>query len=391
MKLRATELGGSFDLLAGYAPGGFAFEREGLGVSGIGVRRAAAADEVMEALDEISSGSEPAPVAVGALGWAGEGKLTIPAHAVVRRAPGPAWLLSLADDEPEWRGRALPGPPSEPFGDVQLRAEPEPANYARAVEEAVARISAGEARKVVLARSVLVEAGRELDPRALLARLRAVDPSCYAFAAPTEAGDLVGASPELLVARRGREVRANPLAGSAPRAGDPVADRASAEALLASAKDREEHRHVAEAVREVLEPLCDELAFPDEPEVIGTATVWHLSTPLRGVLREPAPSALDLARLLHPTPAVGGAPREAAAALLRELEPIERGAYAGPVGWVDGSGDGEWAIALRCAEIAGRTARLFAGAGIVAASEPELEVAETERKFRAFLDSLRWG
>lgn len=390
MKARVAELGRSFDLLAGYVPGGFAFERAGAGVAGLGIAREVESERVSEVLAGIDSPGPP-PVAVGALPFEGEGLLTIPAHAVVRREPGSAWLVSLADDDPEWRGRALPGAPSEPFGDVQLREQPSAETYASAVAEAVRRIGDGGVAKVVLARSLVVEAGRELDPRSLLARLRAVDPGCYAFAAPTPGGDLVGASPELLVQRRGREVRANPLAGSSPRAGEPGADRASAEALLASGKDREEHRHVAAAVREALAPLCEELEAPDEPEVLGTATVWHLSTPFRGVLREPAPSALELARLLHPTPAVGGAPRAAAAALLGELEPIDRGAYAGPVGWVDASGDGVWALALRCAEIAGRTARLFAGAGIVAGSEPDLEVAETDRKFRAFLDSLRWG
>ena len=256
-------------------------------------------------------------------------------------------------------------------------------------------IDAGAMRKVVLARTLEVDAGRELDPRQLLHRLRAVDPDAYTFAvaAGAEADDglLVGASPELLVSRRGREVRANPLAGSAPRAGDPDEDRANADALAADAKNLSEHAIVVEAVAAALDPLCDELTWDREPALLSTANVWHLSTRFRGVLREPAPSALDLVAVLHPTPAVCGDPAPVAGAAIRELEPFERGRYAGPVGWVDADGDGEWAIAIRCARLRADRATLFAGAGIVSASDPAAEVDETDRKFRAFLDSLRWG
>lgn len=201
----------------------------------------------------------------------------------------------------------------------------------------------------------------------------------------------MGASPELLVARHGREVEARPLAGSAPRFGDPEEDEASRSSLLSSDKDREEHAAVVEAVSAAMEPFCDELAFDALPRTVGTANVWHLATGFHGVLREPRASALELVAALHPTPAVCGTPLDAALATIRELERISRGCYAGPVGWMDADGNGEWAIALRCAELSGSTARLFAGAGIVAGSVPELELDETERKFRALLDSLRWG
>jgi isochorismate synthase len=201
----------------------------------------------------------------------------------------------------------------------------------------------------------------------------------------------VGASPELLVSRHGRDVRATPLAGSAQRFGDASRDRASGDKLFRSEKEREEHRVVVEDVAHVLGAFSDELDYPHEPELLGTANVWHLATPFRGRLHDPGVSVLELVAALHPTPAVCGTPREEAREALAELEPIDRGAYAGPVGWVDANGDGEWAIALRCAEITGKTARLFAGAGIVADSVPEAEVDETERKFRALLDALRWG
>jgi len=272
-----------------------------------------------------------------------------------------------------------------------LTPVPSAAFYEGAVAEAARRVRAGKLRKVVLARTIEVEAERALDPRRLAHRLRAVDPHAYTFIAPAGEGTLVGASPELLVSRHGVEVRANPLAGSAPRSGDPVEDRASAERLAASAKDREEHAVVVEAVAAVLGPACETLAWDPEPVVQETPNIWHLSTRFRGRLREPAPTALELALALHPTPAVGGSPREAALAALAQLEGFDRGSYAGPVGWVDASGNGEWAIALRCALLQGDHARLYAGAGIVGASDPAAELEETERKFGAFLDALRWG
>jgi isochorismate synthase len=202
---------------------------------------------------------------------------------------------------------------------------------------------------------------------------------------------LIGASPELLVSRRGHEIRSNPLAGSAPRSGDPDEDRANADALVRSAKDRDEHVAVVEAVAEVLGPFCRELTWDPEPVLFATANVWHLSTRFRGVLRDPPPNVMELVFALHPTPAVAGAPLGAAMRSIASLEPFERGAYAGPVGWVDAEGDGVWAIALRCAELRGERATLYAGAGIVADSDPAHEVEETERKFRAFLDALRWS
>ena len=226
----------------------------------------------------------------------------------------------------------------------------------------------------------------------LLKRLRAVEPDGYSFAVDIGEGrTLVGASPELLISRFGDEIRANPLAGSAPRAGDPSEDRRNAERLGTSPKDRQEHAIVVEDVFRALNPLCRELTYDRDPQLLATANVWHLSTRFRGVLKDPSVTSLDLARALHPTPAVCGEPRDEAMRTIRELEPVPRGAYAGAVGWMDATGDGVWALALRCAELNGSTARLFAGAGIVADSDPAAELDETERKFRAFLDSLRWG
>jgi isochorismate synthase len=411
---RASRLGPSFDLLANYQVGGFFFERSGLGVSGIGVAHTISieagperilrmsrmlADRLVDIRRDVNA---PAPVAVAAIPFGDDtaAEAAIPARAAVRRDAGETWqidvvaagLAPLDTPRERWTGRAIP---FAPFADMQLRPDPEPDDYAAAVEHATKRIRANEFQKVVLARSLIVDAERELDAKQLLWRLRAVDPDCYAFATlpfGTPPGAiLVGASPELLVSRHGRDVRATPLAGSAQRFGDASRDRASGDKLFRSEKEREEHRVVVEDVAHVLGAFCDELDHPHEPELLGTANVWHLATPFRGRLHDPGVSVLELVAALHPTPAVCGTPREEAREALAELEPIDRGAYAGPVGWVDANGDGEWAIALRCAEITGKTARLFAGAGIVADSVPEAEVDETERKFRALLDALRWG
>jgi isochorismate synthase len=409
-RVRASRIGASFDLLAALGGPGFLFERGGLGVGAaggggidIGAEPGARAvgDVGSAALRRLRSlegpASGPAPVAVGAFPFdVSEATLRIPARAVRRPQSGESWLIQVTADARD-PAPFVPRPvraahaPHEAFTDLQLTALPSADAYAEAVHDATERILAGDLRKVVLARQIVVAAGRNLDPRLLAARLRAVDPSAYTFVVPVSGGVLVGASPELLVAKEGTQVRSNPLAGSAARSGDPEEDRESGRSLEASAKDRDEHEIVVEAVAETLRPFCDELTWDPEPVLLPTANVWHLSTRFRGTLRDPPPHVLELVAALHPTPAVCGTPRSVARATIDEMEPFDRGGYAGPVGWIDAAGDGEWAIALRCAELAGDHATLFAGAGIVAGSEPAGEVDETERKFRAFLDSLRWG
>lgn len=413
---RAERRGPSFDLIAAYDPEGVFFERNGLGAAGAATAfrfvfgASAGPDPVPEMLertfaqisrDDTEPGSPPPLVFVSVpFDPSRAASIVLPARTVRRDRAGETWQLTILPVDrdievltPNERfvGRAAP---RAAFSGMQLRPVPAPDAYCRAVAEAARRIREGELRKVVLARTIEIAAGRRLDPTQLLWRLRAVDPDCYSFAFPT--GDqrprvLVGASPELLVSRRGLEVRAEPLAGSAPRSGDPGEDRTSGERLLASAKDREEHAIVVEAIEETLAPLCEDLGHDPEPVLHATANVWHLATRFRGRLREPAADALSLAIALHPTPAVCGTPRPVASRLIRELEPFERDGYAGPVGWVDADGDGVFALALRCAELRDDEARLFAGAGIVAGSDPALELDETERKFRALLDALRWS
>lgn len=250
-------------------------------------------------------------------------------------------------------------------------------HWLEAVAEAVTRIRDGRLEKVVLARDHAVWSRVPFDPRLLTRRLAERFPSCWTFLVD----GLVGATPELLVRRRGRSVESLVLAGSA--APGPEA----AEQLLRSKKDRGEHELAVRSVRDVLAGRCAALRVDDEPWLLELDNVQHLATRFTGTLDAPA-TALDLAAALHPTAAVGGVPTGVAVDTIRELEGMDRGRYGGPVGWVDGDGDGEFGIALRCAELSGARARLFAGAGIVADSLPEAELEETRLKLDAVLSAL---
>ncbi|MFF5078181.1 isochorismate synthase [Actinoplanes sp. NPDC000266] len=270
----------------------------------------------------------------------------------------------------------------------EIRAVPDPGRYTAAVAEAVRQINAGRYTKVVLARSLRADAPG-FDPAPVVRALAGRDPGGYTFGVDLGGGrTLFGASPELLVSRRGTLVTANPLAGSAARSGDPAEDARRAEALLRSEKDRHEHAVVASAVADGLRPYCSHLTVPSEPSLVRTATMWHLSTLITGTVADPAASALRLATALHPTPAVCGTPTAAARAAISELEPFDRGFYTGMVGWVDASGDGEWAVTIRCATADEDGLDLFAGAGVVAGSEPAAELAETTAKLGTMVAAL---
>jgi menaquinone-specific isochorismate synthase len=254
--------------------------------------------------------------------------------------------------------------------------------WREAVAAAVARIRAGELAKVVLAYDLLAQAEVPVDPRHLLARLAERYSSSWTFAVD----GLVGATPELLVRRVGDTVLSRVLAGTLPRHGDvPAAELAAT--LSASAKDRSEHAYAVDSAVDSLRLHCADLVATEEPYVLGLANVLHLASDISGRLVDGA-SALALAAALHPTAAVGGTPTDEAVRLIAELEPMDRGRYAGPVGWVDARGDGEWGIALRCAEVAGPTVRMFAGCGIVADSDPDAEVVEAQAKFLPVRDAL---
>lgn len=294
---------------------------------------------------------------------------------------------------------ALPAWPAGQAPAMRIEARvPDAAEHEDRVRRAVGVLSdpASGLHKVVLARALDLVGDDALDLRTVLTRLAAEDPAAYTYLVDLTAagGDydgaaLVGASPELLVARDGDVVTCKPFAGSAPRSPDPETDRATGAALAASAKDLQEHAYVVDAIRDGLAPLCDELAIAPVPELSRTAALWHLSTPISGRLRSAQTTALDLALALHPTPAVGGVPTDAAAAMIGELEG-DRGFYAGAFGWCDERGDGRWVVSIRCAQVSAdrRRARAFAGGGIVAASQPADELAETTTKFRTILTAL---
>jgi salicylate biosynthesis isochorismate synthase/menaquinone-specific isochorismate synthase len=270
---------------------------------------------------------------------------------------------------------------------VEIASVTPPGGYEESVREGTERIRAGDLEKVVLAREVTVAAGRAHDPAAVFGAMRELFPSCFCFCAGSPEGAFLGASPELLVRRRGAGAATVALAGSIRRSADPAVDDHLAEQLLHSDKDREEHRIVARRIERKLAPRSVWVSADPDPVVIKVANIQHLATPVHAQLADPL-SAVELAGLLHPTPAVGGEPGDAARAAIAELEDLDRGWYAGPVGWMDSTEDGEFCVALRSALLRDRTAHLFAGAGIVADSDPASELAETELKLEALLPLL---
>ena len=205
---------------------------------------------------------------------------------------------------------------------------------------------------------------------------------------PKRTGWFLGASPELLVAKQNQYVFSNPVAGTLARSLDPIEDQAQAERLFASAKDQHEHKVVIEAIADQLSPLCRTLSIPKLPSLIKTQTVWHLATQIKGTLKDPEMHVFDLASLLHPTPAVCGQPPALARELISELEPFQRNLFAGTMGWSDAHGNGAWAVNVRCGRIFENTARLYAGAGIVEASQPTSELNETIAKFKTMLNAM---
>jgi menaquinone-specific isochorismate synthase len=313
--------------------------------------------------------------------------LIIPQALLGRDGHGRAWLTTVTQPGSETEAGQIPvqAPSGIRWHDGSLPAP----QWEQAVAQAVAAIKGQKLRKVVLAQDQFATAAAPIDARVLLTRLAARYPDCYTFACD----GLVGATPELLIRRDGSEVTALVLAGTAPRGGTPAEDEALGAALLADAKNTEEHVYAVASMRESLGPLCEALDIEPYPALLKLPNLQHLGTRMRGSLRSAgskagAKSALALAAAVHPTAAVCGTPAGAAMELIRELEQMDRERYAGPVGWVDANGNGEWCIALRCAQLSGNTARLFAGCGIVAGSEPSAELAEAQVKFRPMRTAL---
>ncbi|MFJ8471339.1 isochorismate synthase DhbC [Kitasatospora sp. NPDC094011] len=334
---------------------------------------------VAETLAEARRAGVQRPLVVGAVAFDHGSRAELAVPAVVRTAG------ALRDDPLI----ALPAPAVAAAG-WQVRPVPAPEAYGAGVAAAVERLRGGELSKVVLARTLELTSDRPLDLPAVLQRLARRDPGGYTFAVPAGGGrTLIGASPELLLSRRGTAVLANPLAGSVPRSADLGEDVRRAAALLESPKDLHEHAVVVDAIRAALAPYCRALEVPERPTLVRTAAMWHLATTITGELADPTVSALELACALHPTPAVCGTPTAVARRVIGEVEPFDRGLYTGMVGWGDGTGDGEWVVTIRCAEadVEERRLRVYAGAGVVEQSRPEAELAETSAKFRTFLDA----
>lgn len=265
------------------------------------------------------------------------------------------------------------------------------ADHAAMVQRAVDLMQrpGAELRKVVLSRTVTAHLDGPLPLSTVLRRLRAHEPNCTIFSLPVPEGTFFGASPELLIARSGRRISCHPLAGTVAR-GDTARSDADAQGRLASsAKDQAEHRYVVEGIADLLRPLCDSLTVPASPSLVAFRDVAHLGTRIEGELSHPTP-ILDLLHRLHPTPAVGGTPRALALSTMADLEPVRRGHWAGPVGWADAHGDGEWMIGIRSARLHpdGTTVTLHAGSGVLADSDPAAEAGEVNVKLASVLESV---
>lgn len=357
-------------------------------LSGVGpavpvrVRAHSVLGAVERALAEARARGATRPLIAGALPFSETGSARLSLYD--RAAQGAVAAQSRADGASEL---------SPSLRATRVSMQPTPMGYERAVARAVASIRRGELEKVVLARSLRLETEAPLDLSQLLARLLAQNPQKYVFRCDVSEGNgtprtLLGASPELLVAKRGTAVISHPLAGSAARSDDPREDTARATALATCPKNRAEHALVVEAVARTLAPFCRELRVPSEPSLVATSTMWHLGTRITGTLHDPELASLELALALHPTPAVCGEPTPVARSVIDELEGFDRGCFAGFVGWSEASGDGEWAVTIRCAEATEHALELFAGAGIVADSIPPRELEETTAKLNTILRAL---
>jgi menaquinone-specific isochorismate synthase len=338
------------------------------------------------------------PVAMGALPFdpSAPGHLVVPAR-IVGRSGDVGWLTTVepvdgpAASSPEKSGSDAAAPTGTaglPPDDFNLVSSMPHAEWREVVAAAVKQLGRGELNKVVLARRVEITANRPFLIPDVLERLVALHPSCMIYSVD----GFLGASPELLISRTGDLVESHPLAGTVARSGDSHADQALVAGLMSSGKARHEHQVVVDALVQVLSPFCRELEVPSQPSVMGLRNVSHLATHLTGHLAEsgstPLPSALELVARVHPTPAVGGSPTDAAIKYQQKVEGFDRGLYAGPVGWVDSTGDGAWAIGIRCADVDANRAYLYAGNGIVAGSDPAEELAETQLKLQALLAAL---
>lgn len=397
-RTRALARGAVPDLLEVAGSDGVLFARSGIGFAGRGVARRIPRDEVSTTLaaferDDPLRHPGTGPVAFGALPFlpGADAELVVPEVLLAVDADGRAWATTVsaggtdpvAAIDAVITGSTRPAPSDGPSSFTVTAARP-PAEWEAAVAAATARIRAGELDKVVLAREITVTADEPISIATVLLRLSQHYPGCFLYLVD----GYCGATPELLVGRAGDVVRAQPMAGTKPRRGDPDADAVLAAELLASATYRQEHQVTIDAVHDTLLAFSSYVDYEPEPSVVPLANVVHLATQVEGRLSHPPASILELVDALHPTPAVCGRPRDAALAVIAELEALDRGRYAGAVGWVDADGNGDWAVAIRGAEIDGTTARVIAGNGMVGDSDPPTELIETRAKLQAMLSAI---
>ncbi len=372
------------------ASDGHLFVRNAIGLAARGVARRVPIDDavdVLAAIDHDSTVDGVTPVALGSIPFlpGAAGELIIPEITVGKRADGTVWVTSI--DDADVSAALAPPPDVVPVASNYTLGSATPVEvYLDAVTAARDAVRSGDLTKAVIARPITVTSDRPIDVHAVLRRLKASFGSSYRYSID----GFIGASPELLVEVDGPVVRSHPLAGTTRRTGDIDNDRALAAELQASSKNQIEHRIVIDVVHDTLLPWASYLDWEPEPSVVSVANVQHLGTRMEGMLSQPGPSVIELARALSPTPALGGHPRAEALALIERVEGFERGRYGGAVGWVDAAGNGTWAVAIRCAEFSEdrMSARLVAGGGIVADSEPLAELAETQAKFQAMLSAI---
>lgn len=320
-------------------------------------------------------------VAFGSIAFAdssaSESVLIVP-KAIIGSRDGRSWLTTV--DGATW-------PTQVPFRvneSLVMRSGTQSRDgFEASVQLAIDAIEKGTAKKVVLARDLTTGTPQDFDIRPVLAKLAEKYPSCWVYSVD----GTFGASPELLVRVAHGQVSARVLAGTAGRGTDPAVDQAIAAALAGSSKNLAEHTFAVDSLVQALEPFCDHVDADSEPFSLALPNVWHLASDVHGVLKQDS-SVLDLADALHPTAAVAGTPRSAAQQLIEQLEPFDRGRYAGPVGWIGADGDGEWAIALRGGQLGSDEITAYAGCGIVAESEPSAELAETDLKFQPIIGAL---
>jgi menaquinone-specific isochorismate synthase len=372
---------------------GVLFVRNAVGIAGRGVAATVPVDQAagfLAGLDHDSTVPGAGPVALGCVPFVpgSTASLVVPSVQFRKDAAGTASVTTVGEVDNAVVIDALTRSVVSPATAASWSIEPAVAvdTYLAAVTTARDAVRAGELTKAVIARPIVVTSSEPIDVHAVLRRLRASFGSSYRYSID----GFIGASPELLVEVEGAVVRSHPLAGTAPRTGDVDNDARIAADLIASTKNQVEHRVVIDVVHDTLLPWASYLDWEPEPSIVTVANVQHLGTRMEGMLSQPGPSVIELVRALSPTPALGGHPRDEAIELIQRVEGFERGRYGGAVGWVDADGNGTWAVAIRCAELSDdrRSARLVAGGGIVADSDPDAELAETQAKFQAMLSAI---